>query len=117
MLRVLMVGEQGSQVDTLYFALRHREVSVQLAHDPDTLHTVLTTEQVDLVIFDHVAPTDLFALNPRGHGFSGPVVLLVDDPDPVTAREVLHTDLALTRPFLLSSLLHLIDEIASSTPS
>ena len=116
MLKVLMIGEQGSHIETLYFALIHRELTVHLVHDRETLRAMLDTEAPDLVIFDHVEPTDLFVLNPRALGFSGPVLLLTDEPNPTTAQEVLRTEIALHKPVMLTALWQMIDEIASLMP-
>jgi DNA-binding response OmpR family regulator len=114
MLNVLMIGAEGSHIETLYFALVHRELTVHLVHDRETLRAMLDAEAPDLVIFDHIEPADLFVLNPRALGFSGPVLLLTDEHSP-TAQELLRTEIALHKPVMLTALWQMIDEIASLT--
>ena len=113
MVVVLLVGPESPFLRILS-AVLSRAWSVYAACDEASLQEFLSaTTQPSIVVFDHTQPTDLFELNPRRFGFSGPIVLLADEP--TTARQLLVTDISLRRPSDLVELHRLITELAEDS--
>jgi hypothetical protein len=105
---VVLVGPQSPFLQILS-AVLSGGWTVESATDRVTLAQILSTTRPAVVIFDHTEPTDLFDLNPRAMGFSGPLLLLADEP--ATATQVLEADVFLRRPSDLFELSRLIEDL------
>ena len=75
---VLIVGESLPSIRILAVSLAAEGFDVVLVSDASELETTVMRAP-DLIILDHLEPTDLYRLNPRQHGFSGRLLLLCDE--------------------------------------
>ena len=109
---ILLVGPESPFLRILSAFLSHAW-SVREASDNASLQKSLLTAQPSIVVFDHTQPTDLFELNPRLYGFTGPIVLLADEP--TTAKQVLTTEILFRRPSDLVAFSRMISDLVESS--
>lgn len=66
-----------------------------------------------LIVFEHDDPADLFLMNPRRFGFTGPLLLLMGEDDPDTAIDLLSADYWLRRPVDVGVIERLVQQIGA----
>ena len=107
--RVVLVGESLPTTRILGVALASAGYEVVLVDDPQALATTVMTPP-DLIILDHVEPTDLYRLNPRVLGFGGRLLLLTE-VDPDVATQVLTPDFVVRKPFDIEAVRRQVREL------
>jgi len=112
---LLLIGEDGSFLRMLSIGLKSQGFAVRTVNDVAPLRAALEDSTPDVIIFDHVEPMDLFALNPRECGYSGPLVLLIEEGIPEQVLERLRDLQVLKKPFLLESLFSQIELVTSAS--
>jgi hypothetical protein len=105
---ILLVGVESPFLRILSTVLS-RGWSVYAAGTEASLQELLATARPTIVVFEHTHPFDLYELNPRRFGFSGPILLIADEPG--TASSQLQTDILLRKPSDLVGLSGLIAEL------
>ena len=106
---VVIAGESLPSVRILAVSLAAEGFDVVLVSSPDELAATVR-RSVDLVILDHLEPTDLYRLNPRQHGFSGRLLLLAEnDSEPVPG--LLNPDRVVRKPFHLDDVRRYVYEM------
>jgi hypothetical protein len=103
---VLIVGQESPFLRIVTAVLR-RDWPCYLASTRSGLEDLLVTCSPHVIVFDHTHPLDLQELNPRPLGYSGPLLLLADEPS--TAVEVLQANSFIRRPSDLLELARLIE--------
>jgi hypothetical protein len=112
MAAILLVGIESPFLRILSTVLS-QGWSVNAASDQASLEDLLATTQPAVVVFEHTQPFDLYDLNPRRHGYTGPILLIADNPG--VAPGELETDILIRKPSNLASLCRLIAELTEGS--
>jgi DNA-binding response OmpR family regulator len=103
-MKLLLVGEDSSFLRVLSLDLLLAGFAVKIETDAAGLGDALQQFAPDVVVFDHVEPMDLFALNPRDCGYEGPLVILVSSGIPQQLLDRLQATNVVEKPFVLEIL-------------
>jgi len=101
---LLLVGENASFVRILSLELAFQGFEVRTVTDAAELKAALEDSTPDAIVLDHVEPMDIFALNPRDHGYEGPLFILIADHLPAPLLQRLRTAEVHRKPYVLESL-------------
>jgi len=103
-MQVLLIGEDIVSLRGLALELSFLRHSVRVVTNAGELRVALDEQMPEVIVFDHVEPLDLFALNPCDFGYRGPLVLLVEQDLPSDTMKRLPNAGILLKPFALEGL-------------
>jgi DNA-binding response OmpR family regulator len=105
---VLLVGDDSPLLEILSGVLSKEGYTTDIAHCAADVKGY--AGRPDVVIFEHLTPLDLYALNPREYGFEGPLLLLSEEPS-TCAEEVLDASRTIRKPLTLEQLRRVLLEL------
>jgi len=104
-MKVLLVGEDSSSLHLMATDLWIKGSAAEFVCELQALEEALRGQPPDVVIFDHIEPMDFYLLNPRVHGYSGPIIVLIGDDVPEHIPGFLEPRRTVRKPVSVEALL------------